>query len=79
MLTFLLLSLSTISRVIDAMVNNINTNYNTTICPTAQADGAVIVKTKQAILVAEYAAPIQAGQATPIVENLADYLINVGY
>ncbi|EIM83781.1 profilin [Stereum hirsutum FP-91666 SS1] len=44
-----------------------------------QADGAVIVKTKQAILVAEYAAPIQAGQATPIVENLADYLINVGY
>ncbi|KAF5339754.1 hypothetical protein D9611_009134 [Ephemerocybe angulata] len=44
-----------------------------------QADGAVIVKTKQAILVAEYNAPIQAPEATPIVENLADYLISVGY
>ncbi|TFK66020.1 profilin [Pluteus cervinus] len=43
------------------------------------ADGAVIVKTKQAILVAEYDAPIQAGEATPVVENLADYLISVGY
>ncbi|TRM57411.1 profilin [Schizophyllum amplum] len=43
------------------------------------ADGAVIVKTKQAILVTEYAAPIQAPEATPIVEGLADYLISVGY
>ncbi|KAH7102447.1 profilin [Auriculariales sp. MPI-PUGE-AT-0066] len=44
-----------------------------------QADGVVIVKTKQAILVAEYAAPIQAGEATPVVEGLADYLISVNY
>ncbi|KDR79248.1 hypothetical protein GALMADRAFT_223484 [Galerina marginata CBS 339.88] len=43
------------------------------------ADGAVIVKTKQAILVAEYNAPIQAAETTPIVEGLADYLISVGY
>ncbi|KAK0202440.1 profilin [Desarmillaria ectypa] len=43
------------------------------------ADGIVIVKTKQAILVAEYIAPIQAPEATPIVEGLADYLISVGY
>lgn len=44
-----------------------------------QSDGAVIVKTKQAVLVAEYCAPIQAPEATPVVEGLADYLINVGY
>ncbi|KAF8066599.1 profilin [Lyophyllum atratum] len=44
-----------------------------------QADGVVIVKTVQAILVAEYVAPIQAPEATPVVENLADYLISVGY
>ncbi|KAI0366020.1 profilin [Pilatotrama ljubarskyi] len=44
-----------------------------------QADGCIIVKTKQAVLVAEYAAPVQAPEATPIVENLADYLIGVGY
>ena len=39
----------------------------------------MIVKTKQAILVAVYQAPIQAAEATPIVEGLADYLISVGY
>jgi len=43
------------------------------------ADGAIIVKTKQAVLVALYEAPIQAPEATPVVENLADYLISVGY
>ncbi|KAF8518661.1 profilin [Hysterangium stoloniferum] len=42
-------------------------------------DGCLLVKTKQAILVAEYVAPIQAPEATPIVESLADYLISVGY
>ncbi|RPD65417.1 profilin [Lentinus tigrinus ALCF2SS1-7] len=42
-------------------------------------DGCVLVKTKQAVLVAEYTAPIQAPEATPVVENLADYLIGVGY
>ncbi|RXW17894.1 hypothetical protein EST38_g7963 [Candolleomyces aberdarensis] len=44
-----------------------------------QADGVVVVKTKQAILVAEYVAPIQAPEVTPVVEGLADYLINAGY
>ncbi|KAI9465850.1 profilin [Lactarius psammicola] len=44
-----------------------------------QSDGAVIVKTKQAVLVTEYVAPIQAPEATPIVEGLADYLISAGY
>jgi hypothetical protein len=44
-----------------------------------QADGAVIVKTKQAILIGEYAAPVQAPEATPVVETLADYLISVSY
>ncbi|KAF9223114.1 profilin [Gyrodon lividus] len=43
------------------------------------ADGCVLVKTKQAILIAEYVAPIQAPEATPIVEGLADYLINANY
>jgi len=41
--------------------------------------GVIIVKTKLAILVAEYAPPHQAGEATPVVENLADYLITTGY
>ncbi|KAI0674222.1 profilin [Trametes maxima] len=43
------------------------------------ADGAILVKTKQAVLVAEYTAPVQAPEATPVVESLADYLIGVGY
>lgn len=42
-------------------------------------DGVVIVKTKQAVLVAEYVAPIQAPETTTIVESLADYLISVNY
>ena len=44
-----------------------------------KADGAVVVKTKQAILVAVYKTPLQAGETTPVVEALADYLIGVGY
>lgn len=44
-----------------------------------QADGCVLVKTKQAVLIAEYSAPVQAPEATPVVEGLADYLIGVGY
>ena len=46
---------------------------------TIQADGCVIVKTIQAVLVTEYAAPTQAGEATTVVEGLADYLKSVGY
>ncbi|BGP57670.1 profilin, required for normal timing of actin polymerization in response to thermal stress [Rhodotorula sphaerocarpa] len=68
------------------------------------ADGIIVVKTKQAILVAEYGHPTQPGEATKITEasplraapttrrlrrsdprlfvrtqELADYLIGVGY
>ncbi|KAJ7472452.1 profilin [Mycena galericulata] len=42
-------------------------------------DGYIITFTKQAVLVAEYTAPIQAPEATLVVEGLADYLIGVGY
>ncbi|KAK7469032.1 profilin, required for normal timing of actin polymerization in response to thermal stress [Stygiomarasmius scandens] len=41
--------------------------------------GAVLRKTKQAVLVGEYEPPTQAGEATPIVENLGDYLVSTGY
>jgi len=44
-----------------------------------QLNGCVIVKTKQAVLVATYVAPIQQTECTPIVEGLGDYLINLGY
>ncbi|KAJ6598217.1 profilin [Mycena vulgaris] len=43
------------------------------------ADGYVIVQTTQAILVAEYAAPVQAPEAVKVAEGLADYLISVNY
>ncbi|KAL5483590.1 PFY1 [Sanghuangporus weigelae] len=43
------------------------------------ADGCVLVKTNQAVLVTEYAAPVQAGEATTVVEKLADYLKSVNY
>ncbi len=39
----------------------------------------VIVKTKQAILVAHYPETVQPGGAANTVEQLADYLISVGY
>ncbi|KAI0292028.1 profilin [Russula brevipes] len=44
-----------------------------------EGNGAIVVKTKQAVLVAEYVAPVQAPEATTVVEGLADYLISVGY
>lgn len=44
-----------------------------------QGDGCLLVKTKLAVLVAEYVAPTQAGEATKIVEDLADYLINANF
>jgi len=43
------------------------------------ADGCVIVKTKQAILVTAHSAPIQLAESATTVETLADYLISVGY
>jgi profilin len=44
-----------------------------------QGDGYVIVKTVQAIIVAEYAAPTQAQEAAKVVQSLADYLIDLKY
>ena len=41
--------------------------------------GVVCVKTKQAILIGLYDEPIQPGEATKVVEGLADYLISVSY
>ncbi|KAE8423274.1 profilin [Aspergillus pseudocaelatus] len=45
----------------------------------ARADGAIVVKTTQAIIVAEYGAPVQHLEAAKVVEELADYLISVTY
>ena len=42
-------------------------------------EGVMIVKTKQALLVAHYPETVQPGQAVNVVEKLADYLIGVGY
>ncbi|KAJ3354637.1 profilin, required for normal timing of actin polymerization in response to thermal stress [Allomyces javanicus] len=41
--------------------------------------GVVCVKTNQAILVGVYNQSAQPGEATKVVEGLADYLISVGY
>ncbi|GJJ12912.1 hypothetical protein Clacol_007159 [Clathrus columnatus] len=43
------------------------------------AEGCLLVKTKQAILVAEYGPPNQHAEVAKVVEGLADYLISVGY
>lgn len=43
------------------------------------AEGVVTVRTKQTILIGHYPAGVQAGEATTIVEKLADYLISVGF
>jgi len=43
------------------------------------ATGVVAVKTGKAILVGYYDENIQPGQATNVVEKLADYLIEQGY
>lgn len=42
-------------------------------------EGVVIVKTTQAILVTHYPESIQPGAAANTVEQLADYLVGVGY
>jgi len=41
--------------------------------------GVVMVKTKQAVLIAVYGDGAQPGEVTSIVEKLADYLIGVNY
>ncbi|KAH8154316.1 uncharacterized protein LAJ45_02084 [Morchella importuna] len=42
-------------------------------------EGVCCVKTKQAILVTHYPETVQPGEAAKTVEQLADYLIGVGY
>ncbi|KAL9105684.1 MAG: hypothetical protein Q9227_009168 [Pyrenula ochraceoflavens] len=42
-------------------------------------EGVVIVKTTQAILIGHYPETVQPGSAANTVEQLADYLIGVGY
>ncbi|KAG2065629.1 profilin [Suillus decipiens] len=44
-----------------------------------QTDGAVLVQTKQAILVVTYVAPQTAQDAGVIATNLGSYLASVGY
>lgn len=41
--------------------------------------GVVCVKTKQAVLIGTYDESVQPGEATSVVEKLADYLISVNY
>lgn len=42
-------------------------------------EGAIIVKTKQSILIGHYPESTQPGVAATTVEKLGDYLISVGY
>ncbi|KAI8907027.1 profilin [Powellomyces hirtus] len=42
-------------------------------------NGVCIAKTKQAIIIGVYEAPVQAGETNKVVEGLADYLISVNY
>lgn len=42
-------------------------------------EGIVVVKTQQALLVTHYPETVQPGSAANTVEQLADYLISVGY
>ena len=42
-------------------------------------EGVVIVKTTQAMLVTHYPETVQPGPAANTVEQLADYLVGVGY
>eukprot|EP00158_Paraphelidium_tribonemae_P001773 Partr_v1_DN24792_c0_g1_i1_m37177 putative Binds to actin and affects the structure of the cytoskeleton. At high concentrations, profilin prevents the polymerization of actin, whereas it enhances it at low concentrations (By len=41
--------------------------------------GIICVKTKAAVLIALYTEAVQPGEATKVVEQLADYLISVNY
>ncbi|CAI4064218.1 hypothetical protein N7582_002616 [Saccharomyces uvarum] len=43
------------------------------------AEGVICVRTKQTVIIAHYPPTVQAGEATKIVEQLADYLIGVQY
>ncbi|CAI4051596.1 hypothetical protein SKDZ_15G2680 [Saccharomyces kudriavzevii ZP591] len=43
------------------------------------AEGVICVRTKQTVIISHYPPTVQAGEATKIVEQLADYLIGVQY
>ena len=62
------------------IVYAVGTDWGSADCSCEQGkEGMVIVKTKQALLVAHYPETVQPGQTTFVVEKLADYLIGVGY
>ena len=44
-----------------------------------QADGVCVTKSKQAILVGEYVEGTSAVEANRVVEDLAAYLVSVGF
>ncbi|WP_078906978.1 profilin [Streptomyces sp. NRRL S-378] len=44
-----------------------------------KANGAVLVKTNQSVVVGTYEAPRTAGETTPVVENLGDFLRSTGH
>lgn len=49
------------------------------LCIEQGREGMIIVKTKQALLLAHYPETVQPGSASLTVEKLGDYLIGVGY
>ena len=54
--------------------------YGKKVWPINQGTGGVAcVKTKQAILIGVYEEPTQFGEATKVMETLADYLIGVNF
>jgi hypothetical protein len=72
-----LIPMSNASRLLTPLI--ICLLLSTHLPPDSQADGIVLVKTNQAVLVGQYSSPILPGEATKVVENLADYLLGVGY
>lgn len=52
---------------------------NRSIYGKSEKDGVVAVKTGLTVLLAFYNDPVQAGEATKVVEELADYLLSVGF
>ncbi|OMJ08639.1 Profilin-1A [Smittium culicis] len=44
-----------------------------------ESTGVICVKAKTCVLIGTYGEHVQPGQATSVVEKLADYLIGVGY
>ncbi|KAI6033208.1 profilin, partial [Pisolithus orientalis] len=64
---------------VDVLTGQILGKKGASSCFIRRADGCTIIKTKQAILVTEYKAPIQHPESVPIVVSVADYLKSVNY